>query len=71
MKTVYCVTFNHDGKMWYGVNERARFGDNVPTGVLNPEPRCAMDESKARKLYEFFKKQSSFKDIALRKLTVK
>lgn len=65
---MYCVTFSFDGQMVYAVNEQRRYGDKLPTGVFAPEKRCAMEKEKAKALYEFMKKESSFRDVALRKL---
>lgn len=65
MTELYCVTFEFDKKMCWAVR------GIKPQGVFSPEKRCALSRDDAFKLYQKFKSESSFKNIAVRKLPLK
>jgi len=61
----HCVTFKHQGHLCWAINA------NIPTGVFEPEIRCAMSYRKARDLAHFLRTESTFPEITVRTLPKK
>lgn len=61
----HCVTFKHGGKICWAINT------DVPTGLFEPEPRCAMSYQKAHELAKFLRTESTFPEITVRALKLK
>ncbi len=69
IKRTHCVTFLYQGDRYYAVKSH-NYGDPIPTGITQPETRCAMSQRDAVRLAQVMV-DAKFSNVKVNELQLK